>query len=238
MTLCKLHKKEIEMTLKKSDIDIVRKQVKYPRIEINPGGKVKVVAPPGYDVDGFIGRKRGWIDGKLSKINGIMEKSKGKENMILLNGSFYKLNLGDDLGLDEGMGILTVPSLFELQKWITEKLRAELNQKSKLISKLMGVEYGRIYIRRQKTRWGSCSGRKNLNFNMSMMALPEKLREYIVVHEVSHLLERNHSKNFWKIVERQYPDYKNAREELKRYSLTLIGNEIWKKLMNLNLNGH
>lgn len=226
------------MTLKKSDIDIVRKHVKYPRIEINPGGKVKVVAPPGYDVDGFIGRKQGWIDGKLSKLSSVMEKSKGKENMILLNGSFYELNLGKKLDLNEGKMTLTAPNLFELHQWITEKLRAELSQKSRLISKLMGVEYGRIYIRRQKTRWGSCSGRKNLSFNMSMMALPEKLREYIVVHEISHLLERNHSRNFWKTVERQYPDYKNAREELKQYSLTLIGSEIWKKLMNLNLNGH
>ena len=224
--------------LKKSDVDIVRKQVKYPRIEINSSGEVRVVAPPGYDVDGFIRRKQGWIDGKLSKLNGAMEKSKGNENMILLNGSLYELNLGKKLGLDEGRMTLTAPNLFELHQWITEKLRAELNQKSKHISKVMGVEYGRIYIRRQKTRWGSCSGRKNLSFNMSMMALPEKLREYIVVHEVSHLLESNHSKNFWKTVERQYPDYKNAREELKQYSLTLIGSDIWKKLMNLNLDRH
>jgi len=211
-------------------MDVVRRSVKYPRIEIKSEGTIRIIAPPGFDVDDFIRKKQNWIEDKLGRISSVASQVKGKENMLLLNGSFYEVRNGRFPEVDAVKRVVTTPNLPKLRQWLREKLREEMDYKSKLLSRLMGVKYGRIYIRRQKTKWASCSGKGNLSFNVSIMALPEILREYIVVHELSHQLERNHTRKFWRIVERQYPDYRKAKEELKRYSLILARNEVWKKL--------
>lgn len=79
----------------------------------------------------------------------------------------------------------------------------------------MGVYYGRITIREQKTRWGSCSSKGNLNFNWKLVLLAPELLDYVVVHELAHRREMNHSKDFWKIVEAELPDYRERRRRLK-----------------------
>lgn len=75
-------------------------------------------------------------------------------------------------------------------------------------------EYKNISIRDQKTRWGSCSSKKNLNFSYKIALIPDKLAEYIVIHELCHLKEMNHGENFWKLVEETMSDYKKVRQEL------------------------
>jgi predicted metal-dependent hydrolase len=80
-----------------------------------------------------------------------------------------------------------------------------------------GYNIGRIAIRNQKTRWGSCSGKKNLNFNYKSMFLPPELQAYLVVHELCHLREMNHSKRFWDLVAQQVPNYQVLRRELRKY---------------------
>lgn len=84
-------------------------------------------------------------------------------------------------------------------------------------NKFYQYDIGKIYIRNQKTRWGSCSGKKNLNFNYKIVFLPEGLKDYIIVHEICHLKEMNHSQNFWNLVSQMSPDYKKSRNEIKLY---------------------
>lgn len=86
----------------------------------------------------------------------------------------------------------------------------------------MGVSYGNITIRNQKTRWGSCSGKGNLNFNCLLMLTPERVRDYVVVHELCHRKEMNHSIRFWAEVEGILPDYRNSRNWLKENGSALI----------------
>jgi predicted metal-dependent hydrolase len=86
---------------------------------------------------------------------------------------------------------------------------------------LYNFNYNRVNIKNQKTRWGSCSRKGNLNFNYKIVHLPEKLVDYLVVHELCHLKEFNHSRNFWDLVAKAIPDYKVLRQELKNFGISL-----------------
>lgn len=81
----------------------------------------------------------------------------------------------------------------------------------------MSVSYGNITIREQKTRWGSCSSKGNLNFNWKLILMPSEVLDYVVVHELSHRKEMNHSKRFYKVVESVMPDYKVWQNWLREH---------------------
>ena len=87
---------------------------------------------------------------------------------------------------------------------------------------LVGADYGRITVRCQKTRWGSCSSQGNLNFNCLLMLAPPEVRDYVVVHELCHRLEMNHSRRFWAAVERVCPDYQDHKKWLRENGPALL----------------
>ena len=107
-------------------------------------------------------------------------------------------------------------------KELAHRAKLDLPQRAARYAPLLGVSYGRITVRHQKTRWGSCSGKKNLNFNCLLMLAPERVRDYVVVHELCHLLEMNHSSRFWALVEKVMPDHKESRHWLRTQGRTLI----------------
>ena len=82
-----------------------------------------------------------------------------------------------------------------------------------------GYKFNKINIKNQRTRWGSCSKKGNLNFNYKIFFLPERIRDYIIVHELCHLKEFNHSYKFWDLVKKTYPDYRDIKYELIKYSI-------------------
>ncbi|AHB40198.1 TPA: M48 family peptidase [candidate division WWE3 bacterium] len=84
---------------------------------------------------------------------------------------------------------------------------------------LYGVKYRKVAIRNQKTKWGSCSKARNLNFNYKVALLPKDQRDYVIVHELCHLIEFNHSKRFWAEVERTIPNYKEVRRKVRTTAL-------------------
>lgn len=88
-------------------------------------------------------------------------------------------------------------------------------------NKVYGYDFNKINIKNQKTRWGSCSKKGNLNFNYKLLFLPEKLRDYILVHELCHLKEFNHSRKFWDLVARTFPNHREIKNELHKYSMDL-----------------
>ncbi len=88
-------------------------------------------------------------------------------------------------------------------------------------NRLYKLSFNRIYIRNQKTRLGSCSMKRNLNFNYKILFLDKKTQDYIIVHELCHLKEFNHSKRFWSLVEKIFPDWRVIKKELKNNSLVL-----------------
>jgi len=99
------------------------------------------------------------------------------------------------------------------------QIRRLIEQRVAYYAELMGIAYGKIAIRSQRTRWGSCSSDGNLNFNCRLLFVPQDLLDYVVVHELAHRRHMDHSPEFWSEVEKYMPDYRERRERLKQYSV-------------------
>ena len=106
---------------------------------------------------------------------------------------------------------------------LTSKAKEELPAVVKKYASLMGVTYNRITIRHQKTRWGSCTKTGNLSFNCLILKMPETVRDYVIVHELAHRKEMNHSTKFWSVVSEYCPWYKDAKQWLKDNGQKLMG---------------
>ena len=121
-----------------------------------------------------------------------------------------------EVRLRAGEQILAVrPSYTETER-LEGKKRAEnvLKARCCYYAGLMGVSYGSITVREQKTRWGSCSAKGNLNFNYKLYFLPAELMDYVIIHELAHRRHMNHSAAFWQVVEQYCPEWRTARARL------------------------
>jgi predicted metal-dependent hydrolase len=99
-----------------------------------------------------------------------------------------------------------------LRDWYIKKAEEKLTPQARLYAKHMGVRYNNILISDLKYRWGSCTPKNNLNFNWRLIKAPMRVTEYVVVHELAHLLEPNHTADFWAVVRSQLPDYLKSKE--------------------------
>ena len=96
-----------------------------------------------------------------------------------------------------------------------KEARRRITERAAYFAEKMGVDYGRIAIKAAKTRWGSCSAQGNLNFHWKLVLMPPAILDYVVVHELAHRIEMNHSPRFWAQVERILPDYRERRRWIK-----------------------
>ncbi len=109
----------------------------------------------------------------------------------------------------------------ELEQWYRGQASKLINDKVESFSQQIGVGYNRVVIRDQKSRWGSCSWKKNLNFNWRLIMAPEPVLDYVVIHELCHLKEMSHSKSFWNLVSRFCPRWHELRHWLDNHYIEL-----------------
>ncbi|MCG2694785.1 M48 family metallopeptidase [Candidatus Parcubacteria bacterium] len=102
-----------------------------------------------------------------------------------------------------------------------EKAFLLISERAEYFNKIYDFKYNKIFVKNQKTRWGSCSRRCNLNFNYKILFLPDDLRDYIIVHELCHLKEFNHSRKFWDLVAQIFPNFREIRKKLKTIGLSV-----------------
>lgn len=167
---------------------LIRARRKTLSIRITQEGNLEIRAPLGMpkgEIEAFLKEKAQWIETHRAKV--LAEYAQGQE-----------------APLDEEE-ILT----------LAEQMRQRLPEKLNRHAASMGVTFGRVTIRCQQTRWGSCSSRGNLNFNCLLMLAPEEVLDYVVVHELAHRKQMNHSALFWQEVARECPDYKKSLRWLK-----------------------
>lgn len=114
--------------------------------------------------------------------------------------------------------VLTQTELEALKK----QAKSDLESRVKRFAPLVDVTYGRVTVRAQKTRWGSCSAKGNLNFNCLLMLTPDAVRDYVVVHELCHRRHLDHSASFWAAVSRVMPNWQQHRRWLREHGGALM----------------
>ncbi|MCO6041006.1 M48 family metallopeptidase [Thermococcus alcaliphilus] len=213
---------EIDLNGKKIQYEVSVRRVRYVRIYIAPEGKLYIVSPT-RRVERFLKEKEDWILSKLEKI----ERAKNIQGFPYL-GKFYPFKDGKIFTDNK---VLDVSDKRKLEKTLKNELRTLLVSLVEERAASLGVKPKRIFIRKQRTRWGSCSPKGNLSFNLAMLALPPELIDYLVTHEVTHLIEMNHSKRFWTLVEEFHPDWRKKRKELKDWWIIVHNNPIWREIL-------
>ena len=179
------------------NIEIIKNNRKSLAIEVKKDLRIIVRAPifvSNREIQEFIEEKSAWIEKTIEKIRVRNEQEKS-------------------------MPKFTAEEIHNL----ADKALEIIPKRVEYYAKIMGVSYGRITIRNQVSRWGSCSAKGNLNFNCLLMLCPAEVIDYVVVHELCHLKEMNHSKKFWSLVERFCPEYKQHKVWLKEHGNELIG---------------
>ena len=177
-------------------IRIIRSKRKTVSIQISSPGEVTVRAPvrmPEREIRRWLDEKRGWIESHLEKAEQQAEARKL-------------------------LPVLSPEEIRQLADAALKQIPPRVQQRAAQI----GVRYGRITIRNQRTRWGSCSSAGNLNFNCLLMLCPDDVKDYVVVHELCHRKEMNHSARFWELVGSVLPDYRTARKWLKDHGPDIL----------------
>ncbi len=184
-------------------VDVIRSHRKTLAIEIQGNGDILVRAPIRISdrrILRFVREHEDWIERKSEEV---------RKRQLEFRRECQRQGISASYSEDE---------LREL----SERARKVLREKTDYYAKKMGTEVNRIAIRRQRSRWGSCSSRGNLNFNCLLMLCPDPVQDYVVVHELAHRFEMNHSAAFWKIVGDYCPDYRTSRAWLKENGGQLI----------------
>lgn len=182
-------------------VEVVYSNRKSVAIQIKPDGTVVLRAPygvPKRELNRILEEKSAWIEAHLQEI-----KEQEAEQKALPKFSKQEI------------------------KELANKALAYIPERVKYYAPIVGVNYTRITIRNQKTRWGSCSSKGGLNFNCLLMLTPPEVIDYVVVHELCHRKEMNHSKAFWDEVEKVLPDYKSAKRWLRENGGELISRMVF-----------
>ena len=219
---------------------VLRQKRKTATIVIDDQFKV-VVKVPKYvtkkQIEAIVQKNETWILATIEKKRQLIETKDwyytkqlmylGKYwpvEMIEWNNAIYHMPKVDFM--EKGFIIVSDGSETMARKLVEQFYRAQAKEKLAILAdkyaKIVGVQFQRITIRNQTTRWGSCSSKGNLSFNLKILCAPLEMMEYVVLHEVMHLKHFNHSKAFWKDIEELMPDYQLRMNYFKQYGQNFI----------------
>ena len=232
--------KEINISLIGKVLLKKSKRAKHLSIRIKPNEGISVTIPRGipfFAGERFAISKKDWILKHLPKIKAIensvkifdeqtefktrnhqlvIKRGKVKKVLTSINQSIIEVLIPEEIDIKEAFAQDTIKS------GIVETLRIEakdyIPQRVKMFAEEFGFKYNKLFFKNVKTRWGSCSIKNNINFNIHLMRLPERLIDYVILHELTHTIHKNHSKKFWDALERVLPNSKKLDKELNSYS--------------------
>ncbi len=215
----------------------LRKSEKAKNARIDVGvGVVRVVIPEKsvLDPERFLDENLDWILSKKREydkhLDRLPERVFEDGETIPFLGKNREIRIIDGNSHELKQKYILIAKRYIGEKSIKDKVRdllkkeakREIKEQVKQFSKKIEGNYNKIFIRNQKTKWGSCSSRDNLSFNWRICLGPKKVLDYVVAHELTHLKHRKHDRQFWEELERIYPDYREGYEWLKKRSHELV----------------
>ncbi len=204
-----------------------RKATRSVRIKIRNDLTVDITVPFIFSekhIFEIISKKKKWIDKHLETFAKRKKVFVLKENELILFGQVYKFLHRPELRnktikdkesrtVESGKNLTTDE---KARNAFYRKLAAEyITQKAEDTARIHGFSYSRLFIRSQKTKWGTCSSAKNISFNWRLVLCPEYVSEYLIIHELVHTEIMNHSKKYWERVAELFPEYKKAKKWLE-----------------------
>lgn len=200
-------------------------------ITVERDRSVVVRAPEGTTpekIENLVEKKKFWIYQKTNHLQKYSENPASAEFVsgasILYLGKTHRLHAAKEdfegIKFDQDFIIAkkNLPQAADLMReWYLKQARKIITPKVEFYTKNLGVRYNAVLISELKFRWGSCTPKNNLNFNWRLIKAPMRVIEYIIVHELAHLIEPNHTADFWKVVKAQLPHYQKSKEWLKEF---------------------
>jgi predicted metal-dependent hydrolase len=222
------------VALKSGEIRCVirrRKNQKYINIRITLQGEVVVSAPYGIGIERIkdsLRKKEPWIAKNLAKV-AISRSDTDPLKNLYVNGVRHEVSVVRDprrtrsVHFDAARELVTVrtktPTRSHVEKTLERVLlhlaKERLPERTAELSALTGINFQRLFIRNQRSRWGSSSARGNLSLNWRAIMLPPQIQDYLIIHELAHQVHLNHSKSFWRLVGKWCKDYAGANKWLR-----------------------
>jgi hypothetical protein len=213
---------------------IIRSKRKNIALMVTHDATLVVRAPmrtPLSYIEKLIEEKSTWIERKMREFEKRPKADKktffeGEEFLYL--GKKYKLEIveGTKIKITEDLRLL-FPKVFlwrakaRMHDWYKKQAQVEISERTKVIASKLNLEYSTLKISNAKTNWGSCGPKNSLNFNWRLIMAPEGVVDYVIIHELMHILEKNHSAKFWNKVATVMPEYRTARKWLRENSKVL-----------------
>lgn len=202
------------------------KLAKYVRIKIDSHDKIKIVVPKNtknIDCEKIISEKKDWISKKINELKKQQYQYKYLGRQLMVEEQ-YSLFDNHNILVNGNKFIISVPENSHCNKkeiynkWLKQKAEDYIPARVKYLSNKVEVKPNKIKIKEQKTRWGSCSSNGNIALNYKLMRFNKKVIDYVIIHELCHIREMNHSKRFWDLVSSFMPDYQIYKKQLKIYN--------------------
>lgn len=216
-------------------VKIIRSNRKSLALIVETDGSLVVRAPrrlPREVIDAFVAEKQAWIQQKQAQVARQQARCKRRFEAggeFLWLGEAYPLQLSTrrspSLELKDGIFSLRQPDLPQAQaifeRWYKKQARLYLAERLATLAQTFGLRYQVMRLSGARTRWGSCSAKGTISLNWRLVMAPPAIIDYVIIHELAHLVEKNHSPRYWAVVEKMLPDYRARRKWLKDNSLCL-----------------
>jgi len=221
------------------------KRARSLKLRANTAGQISLTAPPStpqFFIKRFIKQNQVWIfrhQDRASRIDSALTQNEvqlfgqkyqrkiGKIQDYLANGQTHPPGIFIDsktivyLAIDPEKSAEKLQTEFDskLPAWLKRTCRTYISQRAHNLAKKMNIDFQKITLKKLKSRWGSCSARGSLNFNLHLVHFAPPIIDYVIIHELAHRVHLNHSPSFWKLVEKYDPKYKYHRRQLNKLAI-------------------
>lgn len=205
-----------------------RKPVKHARIRVDEKQTVRLIVPERFtdsEINLLLNQKEKWIKNKLDFFQDRPEIIPLEKDQFLYLGEIFRFNKNEKLKkqvlidckdkiIQSDYDLLNPVIQFN---WYRIEARKVIIQRLENLAKPYNFKYNKVFIRNQKTKWGNCSGKKNLSFNWRLIKSPQFVMDYVIMHELVHTEIFKHTRQFWVKLKSVYPKYKESIQWLDRY---------------------